>query len=341
MRIVFMGTPDFAVPSLRKIESSGHDVQLVVTQPDRPAGRGRKLTAPPVKLAALELGIPIHQPETVNTDEFAQRLNALEPEVLVVVAFGQILKQRLLDIPSHGAVNAHASLLPDYRGVAPINWVIVNGESETGVTTMYMAKKVDAGEIILSRSTPIAPDETAGELYERLSEMSGDLLVTTLALIERGEAPRIPQGEPRIGYARKLKKEDGEIDWARDARAVASHIRGMTPWPGAYTWFRGKTLLVTRAKLVPMPRPEERISGGGESPPGTGESASGVDDPPATGRPGEVLSISDAGIEVATEDGAVLLTGVKPEGKREMTGAEFARGYRPEPGTCPFERPDA
>ncbi len=327
-----MGTPDFAVPSLRKINSGGHDVRLVVTQPDRPAGRGRKLTAPPVKLAALELDIPIHQPETVNTDEFALRLEALEPDVVVVVAFGQILKQRLLDIPSHGAVNAHASLLPDYRGVAPINWVIVNGESETGVTTMYMARKVDAGEIILSRSTAIGSEETAGELYERLSDMSGDLLVATLALIERGEAPRIPQGEPRVGYARKLKKRDGEIDWAHDARAVADHIRGMTPWPGAYTWFRGKTLLVTRARLVSKPRLVEAASA---------ESASGVSERSVMGRPGEILSISDAGIEVAAESGAVLLTGLKPEGKREMTGAEFARGYRPEPGTRPFERPDA
>ena len=337
-----MGTPDFAVPSLRKIESSGHDVCLVVTQPDRPAGRGRKLTAPPVKLAALELGIPIHQPETVNTDEFALRLKALKPDVLVVVAFGQILKQRLLDIPSQGAVNAHASLLPDYRGVAPINWVIVNGESETGVTTMYMARKVDAGEIILSRSTPIGPSETAGELYERLSDMSGDLLVETLALIEQGKAPRTPQGEPRIGYARKLTKKDGEIVWARDARAVADHIRGMTPWPGAYTWFRGKALLVTRARLVSMPSPAELASAESASAePASAKSASGVSGPPVTGRPGEILSISAAGVEVAAEGGAVLLTGVKPEGKREMTGAEFARGYRPEPGTCPFERPDA
>jgi methionyl-tRNA formyltransferase len=327
MRIVFMGTPDFAVPSLRKIDSGGHDVRLVVTQPDRPAGRGRKLTAPPVKLAALDLGIPIEQPETVNTDEFAIRLRSLAPDVLVVVAFGQILKQKLLDIPSRGAVNAHASLLPDYRGVAPINWVIINGESETGVTTMYMARKVDAGEIILSRSTSIGPDETAGELYERLSDLSGDLLVETLALIERGEAPRIPQGEPSVGYARKLRKEDGEIDWARDARTVADHIRGMTPWPGAYTWFRGKTLLVTRARQVSRPRPAT---------PGQGVSEASI-----TGRPGEILSISDAGIEVATAGGAVLLTGVKPEGKREMTGAEFVRGYRPESGTCPFVRADA
>jgi len=327
MRIVFMGTPDFAVPSLRKIDSGGHDVRLVVTQPDRPAGRGRKLTVPPVKLAALDLGIPVEQPETVNTDEFAARLHSLAPDVLVVVAFGQILKQRLLDIPSYGAINAHASLLPDYRGVAPINWVIVNGESETGVTTMYMARKVDAGEIILSRSIPIGPDETAGELYDRLSDLSGDLLAETLDLIERGEAPRIPQGEPRVGYARKLKKKDGEIDWAHEARAVADHIRGMTPWPGAYTWFRGKTLLVTRARLASMPHPTESGHGDGA--------------PSVTGMPGEILSISEAGIEVATADGAVLLTGVKPEGKREMTGAEFARGYRPESGTCPFEPPDA
>ncbi len=327
MRIVFMGTPDFAVPSLKKINSGGHDIRLVVTQPDRPAGRGRKLTAPSVKLAALDLGIPVEQPETVNTDEFAALLQSLAPDVLVVVAFGQILKQRLLDIPSRGAINAHASLLPDYRGVAPINWVIINGESETGVTTMYMARKVDAGEIILSRSIPIGPDETAGELFERLSDLSGDLLVETLGLIERGKAPGIPQGEPRVGYARKLKKEDGEIDWASDARTVADHIRGMTPWPGAYTWFRGKGLLVTRARQVTEPRPATPEGDAGEA--------------SAAGKPGEILSISEAGIEVATADGSVLLTSVKPEGKREMTGAEFARGYRPEPGTCPFERPDA
>lgn len=314
MRVVFMGTPDFAVPSLRKLHDAGHELQLVVTQPDRPAGRGRKICSPPVKCLACELGLPVDQRESVNCDAFVARLERLEPDVLVVVAFGQILCQEILDVPKAGAVNLHASLLPAYRGVAPINWAIVRGERETGVTTMYMARKVDAGEIILSRATPIGERETAGELSARLAELGADLLVETLGLIERGEAPRVPQDPSRASYARKLSREDGEIDWSRMSWEVFDHIRGMTPWPGAYTWYRGRMLHVLRAA------------------PSTGAGR--------RGEPGEILRIDEArGIEVAAGEGSVWLVSLKPEGRGEMDAGSFARGYRPEVGSAPFGRP--
>ncbi|MFH1501963.1 MAG: methionyl-tRNA formyltransferase [Candidatus Eisenbacteria bacterium] len=321
MRIVFMGTPEFAVPSLRSLHEAGHDVSLVVTQPDRPAGRGRKLRAPAVKAAALELGLPVEQYESVNTAEFTQRLGALRPDLLVVVAFGQILKQGLLDVPTSGAVNVHASLLPAYRGTSPINWVIVNGEAETGVTTMFMAGKVDAGEIILKRKTPIGDMETAGELSDRLATLGAALLVETVALIERGEAPRAPQNPDESSYVRKLRKSDGEIDWSEPARGVLDRIRGMTPWPGAYTWYKGRALRVERAEP-------------GSSGPAGAPSAAGGGRP----RPGEILSLDEGAIEVAAGDGAVRLLEVRPEGKGSMSADAFVRGYRPEVGTRPFAK---
>jgi methionyl-tRNA formyltransferase len=308
MRIIFMGTPDFAVPSLKSLHAAGHDLALVVTQPDRPAGRGRRLSQPPVKILGLELGLTVEQPESVNTDAFAARLRELAPDLFVVVAFGQILRQKLLDIPSMGSVNVHGSLLPDYRGVAPINWAIVNGESETGVTTMYMAATIDTGAIIQKRAVSIGAEETAGELYERLASLGGELIVETAELIARGEAPRTPQGTPRVGYARKLKRDDGAIDWSRPARAVHDHIRGMTPWPGATTRFGGRMLLVTRSVVA----------------------TSGEESPRSV--PGTILSLDGGGIEVAVGDGSVMLTEVKPEGKRAMRAQEFVRGYRPEVG---------
>jgi methionyl-tRNA formyltransferase len=313
MRIVFMGTPEFAVPSLRRLHDSGHEIALVVTQPDRPAGRGRGLRSPPVKQAAEELGLPIAQPASVNTDDFAARLRVLAPDAIVVVAFGQILRDSVLECGRLGSINVHASLLPRYRGVAPINWAIIDGESETGVTTMYMAKKVDAGEIILTRRTPIGESETAGELYARLSGLGAELLIETLDLVERGEAPRSPQNPEVASYARKLSRSDGEVDWTGDAVAVCNHIRGTTPWPGAYTWYRGRMLHVLEA--IPGRRSGRR------------------------GRPGELLSIDDErGLEVAAGEGSVWLKRLRPDGKSAMDGASFARGYRPRVGTLPFAR---
>ena len=315
MRIVFMGTPDFAVPSLRKLHETGHDIVLVVTQPDRPAGRGRALRSPPVKDAAVALGLPLEQHETVNTDEFVERLRALSPDVIVVAAFGQILREDILGCPPKGAVNVHASLLPQFRGVAPINWVIMTGETETGVTTMFMAKKVDAGEIILTRKTPIGDNETAGELYDRLAALGADLLIETLELVENGTAPRIAQDPASVTYARKLKKADGEVDWSGSAGRVRDHIRGTTPWPGAFTWYRGKVLRVLEA--------------------GRGE------DSGHRGEPGEILTLDDEkGIEVAVGDGSIWLTRLRPSGKRAMDAASFVRGYRPRVGTRPFVRSD-
>jgi len=311
MRIVFMGTPDFSVPSLTQVHASSHDVVLVVTQPDRPAGRGRRLTPPPVKTTAIELGIPVQQPESINTPEFAATLRELAPDVLVVVAFGQILSEELLSVPPMGSVNVHGSLLPRYRGVAPINWAVAHGETETGVTTMFMARKVDAGEIILKRSTPIGENETAGELYARLSKLGAGLLVETLDLIDRGEAPRVKQDPELVTYARKLKKDDGIIDWSRDAKSVHDHIRGMTPWPGARTSWDGRALTVLATKV-------------GET---SGE----------PGRPGEVVSLdTDRGIEVATGRGTVWLERLRPSGKSVMNADAFVRGYRPEVGTTLF-----
>jgi methionyl-tRNA formyltransferase len=314
MRIAFMGTPEFGVPSLTKLHDSGHEIVLVVTQPDRPAGRGRKIARSAIKSAALELGLPIDQPESVNADDFVDRLRSLRPDLVVVVAFGQILSEELLAVPSMGSVNLHASLLPRYRGVAPINWAIAEGESETGVTTMFMARKVDAGEIILTRSTRIGERETAGELSGRLSQLGAEVLLETVELIERSDAPRIKQDPELATYARKLRKSDGEIDWTKPSRRVYDRIRGMTPWPGAYTWYRGRVLRVLRA-----------------APGGEGERA---------GAPGEIVGIDrERGIEVAVADGTVLLLEVQPEGKGAMSADAFARGYRPEVGSSPFVRP--
>lgn len=315
MRIVFMGTPEFGVPSLRKLHDSDHEIVLVVTQPDRPAGRGRKVASSAVKKAALDLGLPIAQPESVNEAGFVDRLRSLGPDLIIVVAFGQILSEEVLAIPSAGSVNLHASVLPRYRGVAPINWAIVEGETETGVTTMFMAKKVDAGEIILTRKTPIGDRETAGELSGRLSGMGAGLLAETVGLIERGEAPRIKQDPSLASYARKLKKSDGEIDWTDSARRVFDRIRGMTPWPGAYTWYRGSMLRVLRAR------------------PGETEGR--------LGKPGEVLRVdSGRGIEVAVGVGTVWLTEVQPQGKKPMSAVAFARGHHPEVGSAPFAPPE-
>ena len=315
MRIVFMGTPDFAVPSLRKLHEVGHEVALVVTQPDRPAGRGRALRSPPVKNAATELGLPIEQHETVNTDEFVTRLRELASDVIVVAAFGQILREDILECPPQGCINVHASILPGFRGVAPINWVIMKGEAETGVTTMFMAKKVDAGEIILTKKIPIEDSETAGELYDRLAELGADLLIETLELVEKGKAPRIAQDPEGVTYARKLKKSDAEIDWTRESGRVYDRIRGTIPWPGAFTWYRGKPLLVLEVAR--------------------GETSG------RRGEPGEILSLdAERGIEVAAGDGSVWLVRLRPSGKSAMDAASFVRGYRLELGTRPFDRSD-
>jgi methionyl-tRNA formyltransferase len=248
MRLVFLGTPSFAVPTLESVVSAGHDVICVVTQPDRPRGRGQQLTGSPVKQAALRLGLPVYQPERVRRPEAVQHLSALAPGAMVVVGYGQIIPQPVIDIPPHGIINVHGSLLPKYRGAGPIQWAIANGETRTGVTTMRIDAGLDTGDMLLKAETDIGPDETAVELGARLATMGAALLVDTLANI----ATIVPekQDPTQATYAPLLKKEDGLIDWRQPAQFIHNRVRGFQPWPGAYTRFRGQQLHIWKSRVV-------------------------------------------------------------------------------------------
>ena len=322
-----MGTPRFAGPSLSRLLEDGHDVAAVVTQPDKPRGRGREVYPPPVKLLALEKGLRILQPENVNLDGPITELTALKPELIVVVAYGAILRKRLLGLPSLGCINLHASLLPRLRGVAPINWAIILGEKVTGVTTMWMNEKVDAGEIIFQREVSILPEENAGELTERMAAVGSELLSETLNEVTRGTAPRLPQDVSLSSYAPRLKKEDGIIDWSKDAGSLFNHVRGMTPWPGAQTSFKAEPVKILKAAVA-----RGELAAVGASSPGAGTAPGGVTQA-ASALPGTVLDVreeasGEAGIAVATGNGALRLLVLQPSGKRSMAGAEFARGRR-------------
>ena len=236
MRIVFMGTPEFAVPSFNALVDAGYEVVAAFTQPDRPSGRGNKLTACPVKLAAQAKGVPVYQFERIRRKEGREALEALKPDLFVTAAFGQILSQRLLDIPPMGTVNVHASLLPKYRGAAPINWCIAMGEKVAGVTTMFTDAGVDTGDMALKAETPIGELETAGELTERLAKLGAELLIETLKKLEAGECPREKQNEAEMSHEPMLSREDGLIDWTMSAEQIACRVRGFNPWPGTYTY---------------------------------------------------------------------------------------------------------
>jgi methionyl-tRNA formyltransferase len=246
-KIVFMGTPDFAVPSLKALSKHGYEVSLVVTQPDRPKGRGRKIMPSPVKSAALSLGYDIVQPASVRTDEFAEQIMSINPDLFVVTAFGRILPENILAIPEKGAINVHASLLPKYRGSAPIQWVIINGEKKTGVTTMLMDKGLDTGDILLKDETMILPGDTASILHDRLAEMGAALLIKTLRRIESDGLQPVPQDDSIATYAPLLKKKDGCIDWSLPAENIESFIRGVNPWPGAFTFYKDQRLKIFKA----------------------------------------------------------------------------------------------
>ena len=300
MRIVFCGSPEFAVPSLERLIESQHQVVAVVTQPDRPAGRGLKMTPPPVKQVALTKALPVFQPEKFNTNEFLSTLEAMEPDVIVVVAYGKIFRKRSLQIPKLGCINLHASLLPKYRGIAPVNWAIINGEKTTGVTTILMDEGVDTGDIILSKEVWIGEDETAGELLERLARIGADLLLETCDLVASGNYERRKQDDKLASYAPKLTRNDGLIKWARAAQEVHNRIRGVTPWPGAFARFKGREIKILKSSL------------------GDG-----------SGEPGRILEIDEErGILVSCLEGSVWLKLVQAPGRRPISGAEFARGYR-------------
>ncbi|MCB1021574.1 MAG: methionyl-tRNA formyltransferase [Acidobacteria bacterium] len=303
MRVIFMGTPAFAVSTLAKLVETGHEVLLVVTQPDRPVGRGRKLTPPPVKQKAVELGLDVFQPEKIKMDEAFERLESLAPDVIVVVGYGQIIPQRIIDLPANGCVNVHSSLLPKYRGAAPVNWAIVRGETVTGVCTMQIVKKLDAGDVLLCRETPIGENETASEVMERLAPMGAELLIETLAGLQAGTIQPKPQEDEASTYAPMMKREDGLIDWTLPAREIHNRARGFDPWPGAYTLFRGKRLHLGRTEIAE-----------GEAPAG------------AIVEAGQALVVGCGG-------GGLLRVGeVQVEGKSRMRAADFANGYKPAPG---------
>jgi len=253
--IIYMGTPDFAVPGLAAIHKAGHPIPLVVTQPDRPKGRGRKTTPTPVKATAIHLELTVEQPATIRSADFIEKLKRLEPDLFVVVALGQILSQELLDIPRMGAINVHGSLLPKYRGAAPIQWALINGEQETGITTMLMDAGLDTGDMLLSARTDITSEDTAQTLHDRLSTLGADLLVETINSLISNTITPVQQNNELASKAPLLKKGDGRIDWQKPAGAIDTFIRGMTPWPGAFSFMGDKRLKIFAARPVPLTSP--------------------------------------------------------------------------------------
>ena len=299
LSVVFMGTPDFAVPCLARVLEDGYPVRGVFTQPDKPVGRRQTLTPPPVKQLALEKGIPVFQPAKLRDGAALEILRGLSPDLIVVVAYGRILPREILDCPRLGCVNVHGSLLPKYRGAAPIQWTVINGDPVGGVTTMYMAEELDAGDTILSMSLPVGEEETSGELYERLAPLGAECLSRTLALFQEGRVPRAPQDHAAATLAPMLDKAMGEMDFSLPARRLHDLVRGLNPWPSAWTAAEGKRLKVHRARVL---REE------------------GTEAPPGTVLPGE-------GLAVACGSGVLELLEVQPEGKGRMPGSAFLLGH--------------
>ena len=306
MKILFMGTPDFAVLCLEQMIADGHEIVGVVSQPDKPKGRGHKLMPPPVKTCAAEYGIAVYQPLSLKDQALLPLLKEKNPDLIVVVAYGKLLPGYILDFPRYGCVNVHSSLLPKYRGAAPIQWSVICGEAETGVTTMYMERGLDTGDMILKASTRILPTETYGELHDRLAEMGAKLLHQTVAQIEDGTAPREKQDDTASNYAPMITKETGHIDWRARAQTILNLIRGTNPWPMSFTRYGDEIIKVIRAK-----------DGGA-----------------ASGKPGEVLSADKRGIRVACGDGeSIFILELQKKGGKRMDAASFLNGHKIATGT--------
>ena len=305
MRVVFMGTPDFAVPTLETLIKN-HEVVGVVTQPDKRKGRGKAMAFSPVKEKALEHDIPVYQPVKVREEEFVATLRGLNPEVIVVAAFGQILPESILNMPKYGCINVHASLLPKYRGAAPIQWSIIDGEKETGVTIMYMEKGLDTGDMIEKVVVPIDKKETGESLHDKLAAAGGPLLLDVLSKLEKGTAVRTPQKEEDSCYAKMLTKDLGKIDWKKDAAAIERLIRGLNSWPSAYTAFHDKTLKIWDAD---------------------------VEEENGNAQPGTVVRVTSESIFVQTGNGLLKLNEVQIQGKKRMPVKAFLLGHKIETGT--------
>ena len=304
--IRFMGTPEFAVPALKALHKNDQDIALVVTQPDRPKGRGRKRTPSPVKETAMNLGYSVIQPSSVRTVEFSNCIEKHTPDFIVVVAFGHIIPKNILNIPEIATINIHASLLPKYRGPAPIQWAIINGEKETGVTTMLMDEGLDTGDILLSSKLEIAPDDTSDTLHNRLADLGADLLIQTLNAFETGDINPISQDHSQVTYAPMLKKNDGRINWGRPANALEAFIRGMTPWPGAFTFHEKKRFKIFRAKTIVM---DTKAS------------------------PGSVIKSFPDELWISTGKGVLSIMELQGESGKRLLIKDFLRGYKLPPGT--------
>ena len=301
MKIVFMGTPDFSVNALENIVKAGHDVVGVITQPDKPKGRGGKMQYTPVKEKALELGLDVYQPQRVKETEFIEKLKEMNPDAIVVIAFGQILPKAILDMPKYGCINVHASLLPKYRGAAPIQWSVIDGEKETGVTTMYMNEGLDTGDIIDKVVVPIDNKETGGSLFDKLAIEGGKLILKTLIELENGTAVRTPQDDSKSNYAGMINKQLGKIDFNKSANEIERLIRGLNPWPSAYTKMDGKTLKIWDAD---------------------------VDDSENDSAPGTITEVGKDFIRVATGKGSLKILELQLEGKKRMKTRDFLNGAK-------------
>ena len=299
MRVVFMGTPDIAATCLKKILADGFEVVGVYTQPDRPKGRGMKMVMSPVKEVALEANIPVFQPENFREEETVQQLRDLKPDICAVVAYGRILPQKVLDIPTYGCINIHASVLPKYRGSAPYQWAVLDGLTETGVSAMYLVREMDAGDIIEVSKTPVGENETAGELLDRLAVLGADLLSKTLSrFAQSGAVPAVPQNPDEVSYAPMLDKTMCPIDWTRPAQQVHNHVRGLHPWPVATTEIQGKKFKVHETRVV---------AGSGE--------------------PGQILELNKKGLVIACGKGAVEIRSLQAEGGKRMAAPDYFRGH--------------
>lgn len=311
MRIIFMGTPDFSVPTLEALVASEHEVIAVVTQPDKPKGRGKEIHMSPVKECALRHNIPVYQPVRARDEAFVEEMRALNPDAMVVIAFGQILPKSLLDLPKYGCVNIHASLLPKYRGAAPIQWAVINGDEETGITTMMMDVEMDTGDMLEKTVEKLNPGETGGSLFDRLSLLGGDLILSTLSKLEKGEITPQHQDHAKATYVKKISKSMGDIDWTMDAVSIERLVRGLNPWPSAFTRWNGRMLKIWEAKV--LPDPEEKAPCG------------------------SVISTDNEGLKIQTGNGVLCVTSLQLEGKKRMDIAAFLRGYQIESG-CIMER---
>ena len=309
-RVVFMGTPDFAVGTLKALIDSKYEVAAVFSQPDKPKGRGKALQMTPTKEVAVEAGIPVYQPAKIREAQWLSMLEELAPDVIVVVAFGQIIPESILKLPKYGCINVHASLLPKYRGAAPIQWAVIDGEKESGVTTMQMDAGLDTGDMLLKETVALEEKETGGSLFDKLSEVGAQLLIKTLEALENGTVTAQKQpAESPTPYAAMLTKKQGEIDWNQDAKKIECLIRGLNPWPSAYTHYRGKTLKIWAAQV----EPED-----------TNEKA----------RFGAAVKVTKNNLVIQTANGLLSLKEVQPEGKKRMAVDAFLRGYPVECGEC-------